>query len=81
MNGFNFNILVKSSQDCSPEGLMQSYAHQHPSTSFGYDADGRAYLDICGTRFYYSHWSAQPVSSDTQLVIVYLVEDNEGGKI
>jgi len=81
VNGFNFNILVKSSQDCSPEGLMQSYAHQHPSTSFGYDADGRAYLDICNTRFYYSHWSVRSVSKYTQLVTVYLAEANEGGSI
>lgn len=80
MNGFNFNILVKSSQAFSPEGLMQNYARKNSRMSFGYDRNGRAYLDICGTRFYYSHWSAQPVSSDTQLVIVYLVEDNEGGK-
>ena len=81
MNGFNFNILVKSAQAFTPEGLMQSYACKRSRMSFGYDHNGKACLDICGTRFYYSHWSAQPVSSDTQLVVVYLVEKNEGGTI
>ncbi|MBQ9801919.1 MAG: hypothetical protein IJW51_02470 [Clostridia bacterium] len=72
MNEFNFSVLMKKSQNYTPNGLMLTYAKQHPSTSFGYDKHGRAYLLLANVRYFYNRWRVIAVSPNSEMVTVYL---------
>ena len=74
MSEFNFNMLVKKSQNYSPSSLMHNYAQQHPSTSFGYDKYGQAYLELANVRYFFDHWSTRSISQHSEMVTVFLTD-------
>lgn len=72
-SNFKFTIIVPQSLDYCAADLMKLYAKN--STGARFYREGRAVLEINGTKYVYEHWNIKKNNDGREIVTVYLVEE------
>lgn len=72
-SNFEFTIIVPQSWDYCAADLMKLYAKNGRGARFYY-YDGRAILEVNGTKYTYDHWNIKKNKDGREIVTVYLAE-------